>query len=148
MQEIKILFPGNIENQHISIAEGLEKVVYSSPEEVWFSAEKKEAIVWVVSSSFITNNKVSFLQAIRALHEQMVICLVDDLGDIQVLTNIVNACAFIRICSVNDLQDTLNASLADALLLHMEIQKKERLIAALQLENEQYEFMLRQSLLF
>jgi hypothetical protein len=147
MSNLKILIPQETVNQHLDLPGVVEKITYSESSVIWSHAEKKDFCTLVVSMSFIQNGNHALIPAIRAIHEQMVVCLIQDVEDVQLLIDIVNQCGAIRICRQDEISKNVNAAIADSIIVAIENEKKDKLIAALTLENEQYEFMLRHSLL-
>ncbi|MBI1266869.1 MAG: hypothetical protein GC193_05500 [Cryomorphaceae bacterium] len=147
MSNLKVLIPQETVNQHFDLPEVVGKITYSESSDIWAFAEKKDFCVLVVSMSFIQNGNHSLIPAIRAIHGQMVVCLVQDIDDISKLVDIVNQCGAIRICRKEEISKSVSAAVTDSILVAMENDRKDKLIASLTLENEQYEFMLRHSLL-
>lgn len=147
IQNLKVLTPQGTVYQDLGIPSAVENIIYSDAGKIWAHAEKKDFCALLISMSFIAQGNQSLISAIRAVHENMVICLIQDMEDISILIDVVNQSGHIRICREADLRTGLHSAIADAIMMSMEIDKKDKLIEALQLENEQYEFMLRHSLL-
>lgn len=147
MCNLKILIPQETVYQSLDLPTVVEKIIYTEASSIWANAEKKDFSTLVIAMSFIQNANHSLIPAIRALHQDMVVCLIQDIDDINMLVDIVNQCGAIRICRQDEISKGVSAAIADSIMLGMERDKKDKLIAALTLENEQYEFMLRHSLL-
>lgn len=120
---------------------------FDTAEEAWTLAEEGAVDLLITGERIVTDNLKGLLTGLKVLHPEMIhLHLVDSPGVLD-LIDLVNISARMRIVHVNDLQHGIKAAGADVFSMIIASQKKDELIEKLKLENEQFEFMLRQSLL-
>lgn len=121
--------------------------IYRTAEEAWCLAEKEKISLFISHDKFILGSPAGFISALYGLHEELVHLLFYSEIGTEELATIVNASPNIHLANINVPKEALLKVANDAMEKYLQGAQKSQLIADLTEQNEQYEFMLRQSLL-
>ncbi len=119
----------------------------SSSAELWKHSEQKSISLIVSSKNLLGEKPFGLLKGLAALHSSAVLLFLSQNENADYLIPMVNSVNRIRIVTNAQYDAGLRRAGADAFSLFLESRRKDKLIEELTSENEQYEFMLRQSLL-
>ena len=142
------LFPSRL--QHVlpaTLSELFQVEFYDDIAAAWRIAEVNDTRLFISIHEEARTQYHSILCGLHALHPDMVHLMVADQLDASELVAIINLSGRIRVCHNNDLERELSRTGADCYALYLASSRKDRQIEALTEANEQYEFMLRHSLL-
>lgn len=122
-------------------------VPVQSDAELWNRSEQKEISLIVAGSAILGEKPAGLLKGIAAIHPSSVLLFLAEKETTDYMIELVNSVNRIRIVQSTQHEAGLRRAGADSFSLYLDGRRKDKLIEELTLENEQYEFMLRQSLL-
>lgn len=122
--------------------------IYKSAEEAWSLAEKETISLFISTEKFISASPAGLISALYGLHENMVHLFFCTNMSSDELALVVNASSKIHLANINSPKDALMKVATDAMNSYLKEAEKTTLISELIEQNEKYEFMLRQSMLF
>lgn len=120
---------------------------YDNSDQLWSLCETNSVQLMITKRSDLGARPRGLLKGIHVLHPEMVHLFLFNGTDCDELIEIVNLSNRIRVVKEKQLEAGVRYAAADAFSLFLLATRKDRQIEELSLENEQYEFMLRQSLL-
>lgn len=123
-----------------------ELLTYESPNEAWRLAEQHETAVFISDDRLGHGVLCGLLSGLQILSPDVVHIHVHERIDTATLSSIVNRAGVVRLLERSRI-DQLGGLCCDALMNHLRNIRKDQEIARLREMNEQFEFMLRQSLL-
>lgn len=121
--------------------------VFDAAEEAWCMAEEGPVDLIVTGERIVTDNLKGLLTGLKVLHPEMIHLHIVEMPDTSGLIDLINVSSRMRVVRSTELEEGVKAAGADVFSMIISSQKKDELIEKLKLENEQFEFMLRQSLL-
>lgn len=136
-----------LENCGEYLADIFELMPYDSSDELWSLCETHQIHLMITQRADLGARYRGLLKGIHVLHPEMVHLFMFEGDDCDALIEVVNLSNHIRIVKESQLEAGVRRAAADAFSLFLTATRKDRKIEELSLENEQYEFMLRQSLL-
>ena len=121
--------------------------VYKSAEEAWAIFEKENVSLFISNQAFIQNSPSGFLPAITS--SQLHLVHLHRYADFSIedIEAVVNNSASVFITNESQFQTRLTTAVETAMNLYLSAAEDEKLREELIEQNQQYEFMLRQSLL-
>jgi hypothetical protein len=127
--------------------ERFEFLTYSDAPQAWKFAEQNEIACFVSDHRLNQEVLCGLLSALQLLSPDFVHLHAYRIQSVASLLSVINRAGAVRLIPVEELESRFPGFLADALLVWMRNRRKDQKIAELIQSNEQYEFMLRQSLL-
>ena len=122
-------------------------LVYRSTDEAWRFAEQHETALFISDDRIGHGVLCGWVSGLTLLSPDFVHIHVHERLDTATLSTIVNRAGVVRLINRHQLHDKLGGLCADALMAYLRNRRKDNEMARLREQNEQFEFMLRQSLL-
>lgn len=120
---------------------------YEELQEAWSIAEREAVALLVSDSDAVNKGLFGLLTGLRLILPDVIHLHLYDPSKMGDLVSLVNRSGVIRLVDINRCEEALAGACSDALAVHQFHVRKDEEIQRLREANEQYEFMLRQSLL-
>lgn len=120
---------------------------YEELYEAWSIAEREPVALLVSDSNAVGKGLFGLLTGLRLMLPDLIHLHLYDPEKMGDLVALVNRSGVIRLVDINRCEEALAGACSDALAVHRFHLRKDEEIQRLREANEQYEFMLRQSLL-
>lgn len=120
---------------------------YSELYEAWSLAEREPVALFISDSKAMGEGLFGLLTGLRLLQPDLIHVHVYQTSNPEDLVTLVNRSGVLRLVPADRAEEALSSACADALTVHLYNLRKDQEIERLRESNEQFEFMLRQSLL-
>ena len=121
--------------------------IYKTAEDAWQLAESENVSLFISTEKFISKAPAGLITALCGLHPEMVHLFLYSTISTEALATVVNDSCRIHLAQASAPKEALIYAAHAAMNIYLKGAEKSQLIHELQEQNEQYEFMLRQSLL-
>ncbi|MFT4682975.1 MAG: hypothetical protein ACJAU0_000371 [Flavobacteriales bacterium] len=121
--------------------------IYRTAEDAWCLAEKEHISLFISYEKFILGSPAGFIPALFGLHPELVHLFFYSDITVEELATLVNASSNIHLATINAPKKALLKAADEAMESYLKGAQKSQIITELTEQNEQYEFMLRQSML-